>query len=94
MLLKAGAKVRQYNVQGLNTSDFLKSPSADICNILYSAGEDCIMAGGASRIVVVENPKNILSEKYSEPLFLMYMSHTENSACTAAATCGDSQCRS
>ena len=38
MLLKAGAKVRQYDVQGLNTFDFLKSPSADICNILYSAG--------------------------------------------------------
>ena len=57
MLLKAGAKVRQYDVQGLNTFDFLKSPSADICNILYSAGEDCMMAGGASRIVGMENLK-------------------------------------
>ena len=57
MLLKAGAKVRQYDVQGLNTFDFLKSPTADICNILYSAGEDCMMAGGARRIVGVENLK-------------------------------------
>ena len=71
MLLKAGTKVRQYDVQGLNTFYFLKSPSADICNILYSAGEDYMMAGGASRIVGMENPKIILDEEYSEPLFLM-----------------------
>ena len=73
MLLKAGAKVRQYNVQGFNTFDFLKSPNVNICNLLYSAGEDCMTKGGDSRIVGMENPKDMLNEEYSEPGLLLYL---------------------
>ena len=73
MLLKAGAKVRQYDVQGFNTFDFLKSPNVDICNLLYSAREDCMTEGGDSKIVGVENPKDMLNEENSEPGLLLYL---------------------
>ena len=74
MLLKGGAKVRQFDAQGFNTFDFLKRPNENICNILYSAGEDCMTDDGHSRIVSVENPKlDILNIEYSEPGLLLYI---------------------
>ena len=74
MLLKGGAKVRQFDAQGFNTFDFLKRPNENICNILYSTGEDCVTDGGHSRIVFVENPKlDILNIEYSEPGLLLYI---------------------
>ena len=70
MLLKAGAKVRQYNVQGLKTFDFLKSPNVDI---VISAGEDCMMAGGGSRIVGMKNLKDFLNEDLWVNVFDVHM---------------------
>ena len=74
MLLKGGAKVRQFDAQGFNTFDFLKRPNENICNILYSTGEDCMTDDGHSRIVSMENPKlDILNIEYSEPGLLLYI---------------------
>ena len=74
MLLKGGVKVGQFDAQGFNTFDFLKRPNENICNILYSTGEDCMTDGGHSRIVSVENPKlDILNIEYSEPGLLLYI---------------------
>ena len=83
MLLKGGAKVGQFDAQGFNTFDFLKRPNENICNILYSAGEDFMTDGGHSRIVSVENPKlDILNIEYSEPGdFAVYMSGPNSVTC-------------